>query len=1255
MWLQLLLVAFGLMTAQAAVAESVQYINRTFNPATDIGKEVPHTVETCDNPTVFGSQTSLSAGWYLTDATKVTSRVTVSGEVHIILADDVTKELTNGITTEPGAKLYIHPQSETSVGSGQYTYTCGLTLYGADNKAAIYVDDDKNNSNQNPAELHIMGGNITAKGGHDAAGIGANDEHTHGPIHINAGNINAKGGTYGAGIGGSNDYGANKIYIYGGNVTAVGGDDAAGIGGGDDGGGGICHLYGGLIKAYGGDQGAGIGGGADGHGGEVYLYAAMVEAQGGGDGAGVGGGYKGNGGKVVVHNGALIASGDFTHDDTTGGGQSSNGGSGAGIGGGKYGKGGTVIVHDGTVSANGGMKAISDMWQYMVDPEGQLGAGIGSGHEGEDGGSVTIYGGSVTATADDHHAMASMDKAHAIGGGDEPTGSVTFNLYGGTVTLGSADNVIGIDDGYDSHTTISIPDDYCVKYTVDFAQAEGIPVTADLRYKYLRDESTSESNHLIIAPCTHALYYTFDADKHVAHCPFCLFTAEDTHDYDSSKTCTVCGYKDDGSNVSSATAYQATGTTDGGYETTGTTTMVINNSNYVLPACTYKPAGWTFAGWKVSAPAGVTSWAADGSTKLYKPGDTYKVTEDVNFIASFYHFESEGEGTEASPYLISTEDAMSHLAEIVNGGVSFEGIYFKLTADLNYSGKTYTPVGTRNGLDEKPFKGVFDGAGHKISGISIAKDDVVSTECRGVFGFIKNGVVKNLTIANSTITGCADVGGIVGLNYYGQIYNCHALSDVTLNAIYDYVGPNGGGIVGYNYQGKVEGCTSSATISGNESQMCVTGGIAGVNDGSAMNDCLYYGNSVKKLWGSGALVGRSLSSDGICSSYSHCLYNPAVTDVTSGVGHSSNPDMEDPVYKYRTVTSGTNGLQLNFANYSGADYAYEYDGVIRVKNVGLLYQNKVYAMGGATVKFAIVKPEGYTISNVTASAGNLTDNGDGTFTLVMPADADVTITATMATIAVVLQDNANNSETLAANDEVLANTVTISGRTFWKDGYWNTLCLPFDVTIAGSTLDGATVMELDTEGWYDSSNNRYYDYASDYKRTSFDSDNGTLFLYFKNATKIEAGKPYIVKWDSGTNITDPQFTSSVIDGDSPRSVNSADGKVSFIGIYDPKPFTANDKSILYLGSNNQLYWPSAAMTLNSFRAYFHVDLGDGGSVSAVMLNFDGETTGIALVDNGKMIIDNEADAWYTLDGCKLNGKPTARGVYIHGGRKIVVP
>lgn len=74
----------------------------------------------------------------------------------------------------------------------------------------------------------------------------------------------------------------------------------------------------------------------------------------------------------------------------------------------------------------------------------------------------------------------------------------------------------------------------------------------------------------------------------------------------------------------------------------------------------------------------------------------------------------------------------------------------------------------------------------------------------------------------------------------------------------------------------------------------------------------------------------------------------------------------------------------------------------------------------------------------------------------------------------------------------------LSDRTLYLDGDWNTLCLPFNAAKTGP-LAGATIMELDTEAAYDS------------HTTGLDGT--TLYLNFKDASDIEAGKPYIVRWD----------------------------------------------------------------------------------------------------------------------------------------------
>jgi hypothetical protein len=50
----------------------------------------------------------------------------------------------------------------------------------------------------------------------------------------------------------------------------------------------------------------------------------------------------------------------------------------------------------------------------------------------------------------------------------------------------------------------------------------------------------------------------------------------------------------------------------------------------------------------------------------------------------------------------------------------------------------------------------------------------------------------------------------------------------------------------------------------------------------------------------------------------------------------------------------------------------------------------------------------------------------------------------------------------------------------------------------------------------------------------------------------------------------------------------------------------------------------------------------------------GISTGVErLNDNGEMINDKASESWYTIDGRKLSGKPTKKGIYIHNGRAVV--
>ncbi|MBR4898100.1 MAG: hypothetical protein IKZ48_04870 [Prevotella sp.] len=228
--------------------------------------------------------------------------------------------------------------------------------------------------------------------------------------------------------------------------------------------------------------------------------------------------------------------------------------------------------------------------------------------------------------------------------------------------------------------------------------------------------------------------------------------------------------------------------------------------------------------------------------------------------------------------------------------------------------------------------------------------------------------------------------------------------------------------------------------------------------------------------------------------------------------------------------------------------------------------------------------------------------------------------------------------------------VQLTGRTLWKDGDWNTLCLPFSLSAeqVATMLDNPTAL-MTLNG------------------TTSDLTDGTLTLNFTDATSISAGVPYIIKWDSGDNLVSPVFTGVTIDK-TMHDVKTSDGNITFKGSYDYQQFTTEDQSILFLGADNTLYWPQNGARIGACRAYFQVsddvtagDPSNPNAIRAFNLNFDSNvTTGIVEMRNeeGEMRNGNEGmrndGAWYTLDGRKLDGQPTVKGLYIHNGRKILI-
>ena len=228
----------------------------------------------------------------------MSGRVTVNGNVHLILMDNSSLTVNGGVYVCEGNSLTIYAQSTgSSVGR--------LISKGEKNQAGI---GGKAGQIANGGTITINGGVIQATGGTGAAGIGAGGTGSSGgnggTITINGGDVTAVGimgatGSYasqgGAGIGGSDGGNGGIITINGGKVSALSKDgrenitpnnpgQAAGIGGGGgQGGGGTISITGGEVYAEG---HTGIGGSSSTTNGTIVISGGCVTATGkmGGDG-----------------------------------------------------------------------------------------------------------------------------------------------------------------------------------------------------------------------------------------------------------------------------------------------------------------------------------------------------------------------------------------------------------------------------------------------------------------------------------------------------------------------------------------------------------------------------------------------------------------------------------------------------------------------------------------------------------------------------------------------------------------------------------------------------------------------------------------------------------------------------------------------------------------------------------------------------------------------------------------------------------
>lgn len=225
--------------------------------------------------------------------------------------------------------------------------------------------------------------------------------------------------------------------------------------------------------------------------------------------------------------------------------------------------------------------------------------------------------------------------------------------------------------------------------------------------------------------------------------------------------------------------------------------------------------------------------------------------------------------------------------------------------------------------------------------------------------------------------------------------------------------------------------------------------------------------------------------------------------------------------------------------------------------------------------------------------------------------------------------------------------VNLKNRTLYKDGYWNTLTLPFALSsekLATTCLAGADIRQFES--------------------ASVDGDKLTINFSGSNLGEIEAGVPYIIRWGTpetatGETIVNPSFTNVEVEITSQEDIDDEDygtetasNGLRFEAQLAPVQLTSGSNALVF-GSENKLYKPNKNVWVYPTHAYFSHTF-DIASAREFVLDFgdgDQQTTYIdgITVDGNR---GSGVEGIFNLSGQRLSAPQ--KGINIVNGKKVVI-
>ncbi len=590
-----------------------------------------------------------------------------------------------------------------------------------------------------------------------------------------------------------------------------------------------------------------------------------------------------------------------------------------------------------------------------------------------------------------------------------------------------------------------------------------------------------------------------------------------------------------------------------------TLVRVESSGSLSLKKCYYFTSMGTLQGTNASSMSAGDLVAAFGEQWEVVENEAVPILFDV---ASF-----EGDGTEGSPYLISSIENWNYLMYRVSLGDTFSEKHFQLTDNV----KIHKMIGEYSGDgagQQKPFSGILDGNGKTLtldldgSGSHIAP-----------FACIQNATVKNLVLDGSVNTSGMRPAGITSfvMGEQNLIENCQ--NKVSIESSYDKDVDAGAfvGRVNTNAKLTIKGCRLDDCSINYSSGGYEGGGFVGfaqAGAGVTVEDCVF-----------GAVWLVDTKGNPKSDAYSEQYYlfvggrDEAIVTITNCYYMSNfllNSKIKNGSVKAQGMRQyyidGSDGVTVKL---DGAETYYNVSNITAYSgNYGIKSGNSAWLWGADNQVVKLILSKGVPVESYTTNHGDLTGTEyTGTndhYTLkvdLATLDSDVVYVAISYNGLLYLMDS-DSSADIIEKENGKTHTVVL-GRTL-QGGKWNSFCAPFAISEGKVTSvfgNGVTVKKL----------------------TSSTNVNGALQLGFSAVTSMDAGTPYLIM--PTADVENPRFEDVVINKNTTTTETTA---VKFIPVINPVSFTARDKNILFFNSDGSMSFPADDSVMKGFRAYIQL-------------------------------------------------------------------